>query len=340
MKYLIFLLSVCVFLGLMSCSTNENDPLGAESKGQTLKLTVTASEVYYIKLQELSSVTITDPLLESDWDISIDNLTNIKMNGGLTAPGPVYAKGMPGIPFEDITAAPDDVFETDDQYGAYIGENWYYYDFNTHTVNPGDDTYVIKAINGEYYKFRITDVSFPSRTDGELTIMVDKVSPPANAETESVTGRVLYARLPLIAGSPTYFSLKDARVVEITDPSASLSWDIVSDYTTIFSNGGSSGPGKCEAFTYNNVEFDSIMSVPAGNYVVDDTTQQVKKYAIGDSWYDYNVQTHQLTVNSNVYILKTATGNYAKFQFITKNFASQSGGEAIIKYHYVDGTEF
>ncbi len=340
MKYLVFLLSLFIFLGLMSCSTNENDPLGGEPKGQTLKLTVTASEIYYLKFEELSSVAISDPLFEPDWDISIENLTNIKMNGGATAPGSVYAKIMPGMPFEDITAAPDDIFETDDQSGPYIGENWYFYDINTHTVNPGDDSYVIKAIDGEYYKFWISDAVFTSRTDGELTIVVAKVTPPANAETESVIGRVLMARLPLIAGSPTYFSLKDAAIMELSDPSTSLNWDFFSDFTTIYSNGGSSGPANCAAYVYDNMDFDSIMTVPAGKYVTDDTTKQVKEYAIGDSWYDYNIQTHQLTINSNVYIMRTATGNHAKLQFVAKNFASQNGGEAVIKYQYVEGVNF
>jgi hypothetical protein len=38
--------------------------------------------------------------------------------------------------------------------------------------------------------------------------------------------------------------------------------------------------------------------------------------------------------------LKTATGNYAKLQFMDKDFESQAGGQAIIKYHYVEDAEF
>ncbi len=338
MKFFMFILTGVFILGLMSCSTNENDPLGADPTGQKLELSVTASEIYYLKFEELSSVTISDPLMESGWDISIENLTNIKMNGGSTAPGPVFAKVMKDIDFEDITGAPNDVFETDDQNGAYIGENWYYYDVNTHTVNPNDDSYVIMSRDGEYYKFRITETAFSSRTDGKLTILVDKISPPANVETESVIGRVLTARLPMIAGTPTFFSLKEAKIKEVTDPATALNWDIVSDFVTINSNGGSSGPGDCAAYVYEDVDFDSIMTVPAGKYVADDTTK--KEYAIGDSWYDYNGQTHQLSLNSNVYVLRTANGNHAKFQFIAADFSSQSGGEAVIKYEYVEGSEF
>lgn len=340
MKYIVLLLSVCLFLGFMSCSTNENDPLGSEPTGQKLELTVTASETYYLKFEELASVIIENPLFSSDWDISIENLTNIKLNGGSTAPDIVCAKIMEDIPFEDITAAPDDIFETDDQSGPYIGEHWYYYDVNTHTVNPGDDSYVIKSTNGDYYKFRITDAVFTSRTDGVLTIVVDKVPSPAIEEMESVVGRVLTAHLPLIADTPTYYNLKEVAAKDVTDPSTSLEWDIVSDFTTIYSNGGSSGSGNCAAYLYEGVDFDSIMTVPAGSYVADDTTKQVKKYAIGDSWYDYNMQTHQLTVNSNVYIFKTVDGNHAKLQFIAKDFTSQSGGVAVIKYQYVEGTTF
>jgi hypothetical protein len=338
MKYFLICIIFSVFLGLTGCSTNENDPISGEPKGQTLNLTVTASEVYFLKFDELSEVTVDDPLFNSDWDISIENLTNIKLNGGATAPGSVYAKVLTDMPFEDVTAAPDDIYQTDDQNGPYIGENWYYYDVNTHMVNPVDDTYVIKSVSGDYYKFRITDAVFTSRTDGELKIVIDKVSPPASAEMVSSLGRVLTVRMPLIAGSNTFFNLKEATVTDITTPSSSLNWDFYSDFTTIYSNGGSSGSGNFSAMVYQNMDFDSIETVPAGNYVMDDSTNNT--WAIGDSWYDYNMQTHQLSVNSNVYIVKTVDGNHAKLQFIAKNFGSQSGGEAVIKYQYIQGTEF
>ena len=124
MKYMLIIISICLVAGLMSCSTNENDPLSGDPKGQTLKLTVTASEVYFLKFEELSEVDVENPLFNTDCDISIENLTNIKLNGGASAPGPVYARIMKDMPFEDISAAPDDIYQTDDQNGPYIGEHW------------------------------------------------------------------------------------------------------------------------------------------------------------------------------------------------------------------------
>ena len=94
----IFTLLITLFiLSIYGCSTNENDPLSPEPEGLTLKLTVTATGVYYIQLENLTAVEINEPLMDETWDISIDNLTNIKLNGGSTAPGAVYALAVSGM---------------------------------------------------------------------------------------------------------------------------------------------------------------------------------------------------------------------------------------------------
>jgi hypothetical protein len=338
MRSFLILLTPLLFFSFFGCSTNENDPLSPEEGGMTLKLPVTATGVYYIGLQDLKLVEITDPLMEEGWDLSINNLTNIKLNGGSTAPGPVYAKVVNDTEWGDITSAPETVYETDSQYGYYIGENWYFYDVNTHTVNPTDASYVIRAINGIYYKFRIKAAAFTSRTDGELTLIADEVNAPISPESAAVNGRVLTARLPLIGGTPTFYSLKEAKIIEIGEAATSLEWDLQSDFVTLYSNGGTSGPGAAKATILENVDFDSIKSVPAGEYVADDTS--TSNYAIGDSWYAYNVITHELSLKPVIYILRTADGNYAKFEIIAADFSGQSGGEAVFKYQYVTGTEF
>ena len=230
------------------------------------------------------------------------------------------------------------MYETDTQHGYYIGENWYFYDVNTHTVNPGEDHYVIKANDGNFYKFRIKETVFTSRTDGELTLLAAKVKAPASAETAPVIGRVLTARFPLIGGIPTFFSLKEGKTVDISDATTSLGWDLQSDFVTIYTNGGTSGPGAAEAKMYTDTQFDSIKTVPAGKYVTDDSSSS--NYAIGDSWYNYDFMTHTLSLKPAVYVMKAADGKYAKVEIIAANFSGQSGGEAVIKYQYVEGTDF
>ena len=64
MRVFLSLMVFLIFLSIIGCSKNENDPLSANEEGMTLKLTVNNADVYYIRLQDLSAVEISDPL----WD--------------------------------------------------------------------------------------------------------------------------------------------------------------------------------------------------------------------------------------------------------------------------------
>ncbi len=327
---IVLILSISFFTG---CSTNENDPISPDPPGEPLKLTVTYDEVYYINLNEQAVVEVSDPLLEKDWDISLDILARIHLNGGSSAPGSVYATKVEGIPYEDLNNAPEVTYMTDDQNGGYIGEKWYYYDITTHTVNPLDHFYVIKGVDGEFYKFKISDAVFTSRTEGELTIYIEKISSPASYETQSTVGRTLTTEITLSTTESVYYNLKEVRIVDVSDETVATNWDLKTSYLTVQINGGTSGPGTCSAIMFDDVAFDSLQTIPTEGFVTDDSTSAL---AIGDSWYSYNPMTHTLSTLPNVYVLKTVDGHYAKIEFIAKDFSSQSAGVAVIKLHYTE----
>jgi len=330
----IIVLLLSLFI-LFSCSTNENEPLAPDPPGEPMKLTVTSDQVYYINLTEQSVVEITDPLLESGWDLSIDLLTRVQLNGGSTSPGLVFATKVEGIAFEDVKNAPEVTYMTDDQNGGYIGDNWYYYDVTNHTVNPLDHFYIIRGADGEFYKFKISEAVFTSRYDGELTIYIEKVSSPPSYEIQSTIGRSLITEITLSTIESVYFNLKEAKIIDVSDETTSMNWDMKTSYLTVQLNGGTSGPGSCAAVMYEDVEFDSVLAIPADGYVMDDSTNAL---AIGDSWWTYDPTTHALNPISNVYVVKTSDGNYAKLEFIAKDFSSQSAGKAVIKLHYTENT--
>ena len=333
MKLLSIVVVILSILVLWGCSTNENEPIAPDPPGEPLILTVTYDEIYYINLTDQSVVEISDPLLEKDWDISIDILSRIQLNGGSTAPGMVYAAKVDGLEYEDLKNAPETTYMTDDQNGGYIGENWYFYDFTTHTVNPLDHYYVIRAGDGEFYKFKISDAVFTSRTDGELTIYIEKISSPASYETQSTVGRTLTTEITLSTVESIYFNLKEAKIVEVAEENMSTEWDIKTSHLTVQINGGTSGPGTCSAVMYEDVKFDSLATIPTEGFVTDDSTSAL---AIGDSWYSYDFMTHTLSTVPNVYVIKTVDGNHAKMEFIAKDFSSQAEGKAIVKLHYTE----
>jgi hypothetical protein len=333
MKILSILSLSFIITVFVSCSTNENVPIAPDPTLEPIKLSVTYDEVYYISLTEKSVVEISDPLIEKDWDLVIDIMTRIKLNGGATAPGSVFATKVEGIAFVDVKNAPNVTYMTDDQNGDYIGEAWYYYDVTTHSVNPLDQLYIIRAEDGEFYKFQITDAVFTSRTDGELTIYIEKISSPASFETQSTIGRTLISDITLSTLESIYFNLKEARIVQIADESTSMDWDLKTSYLTVQLNGGTSGPGTCSAVMFDDVLFDSLQTIPSEGFVSDDST---KALAIGDSWYSYNPATHILSTVPNVYVVKTADEHYAKIEFIAKDFSSQAEGVAVIKLQYTE----
>jgi len=333
MKVFSILFLILSFFVLFGCSTNENPPLEPELPGEPITLTVTYDQVYYISLTEKSVVEIADPLLEKNWDLALDILTRFQLNGGSTSPGDVYASKVEGIAFEDLKTAPSVTYMTDDQNGGYIGENWYFYNATTHTVNPLDHFYVIRAADGEFYKFSISDAVFTSRTDGELTIYIEKISSPSSYETQSSIGRSMTTEIPLSTLESVYFNLKEAKVVEVSDESTSLDWDIKTSYLTVNINGGTSGPGNCVAVMYEDVKFDSVHAIPTDGFVSDDSTTSL---AIGDTWWSYNPATHTLSPVPNVYVVKTNDGYYAKLEFIAKDFPTQAEGVAIVKLHYTE----
>jgi len=339
-----FLLSVMVvgIVMLGACSTNEN-PVEPTVQGATMKLTVTADKTYYIKFSEKSEVTIANYLTEDDWDIVIDNLTRIRLNGGATAPGKVYAVIQDGTDYDKLAKAPDAEYVTDTQDSYAIGESWYFYNINDHTVNPLDKIYVIRTMDGAFYKFMITECVFTSRTDGEIKFRFDPVEAPVKPEYQDIHARVRYVKFSLSGSEKTYLNLKDGAEVTISDPATSTVWDLYSDFVTIYTNGGTSGPGQGAGIMYQAMEFDSVHSAPQDGYVTDDSLASPEpKWAIGDSWFSYDVNTHSLSVNEGyTYVLRTADSRYAKLEFVAAEFSGQSGGLAVLRIEYLDyGREF
>ena len=338
--FLIFSLIVLVMI-ISSCSTNENDPLEPDSPdGDVLTLVASASEVYFISLSQRSMVDVVDHMLEDSWDISIDNLTNITVNGGSTAPGKVYVQSIENENYSRITVAPDGMYNTDThKNGPAIGENWYFYDVNTHTVSPLDLVYIIKTGNGEYYKFRISESVFTSRTDGEIKFLMDKISAPSAPEFMDPSGRVRTALLSLSASKSTYFQLKEGEIVDVSDPTGSNDWDIRSDYVTLSMNCGTSGSGQAGAIKDEDTPIDEIANAPADGYAVDDSTEAIM--AIGDAWYNYDLMTHALAPHPYSWVVKTALGKYAKIEFVKTVFYGQSDGVAVIRFMYLEsGNQF
>ncbi len=122
---------------------------------------------------------------------------------------------------------------------------------------------------------------------------------------------------PQYAGSVTYYSLVDNKIVPKTD-SATTKWDVAFSSLKIFINGGTSGPGIGGAFVYIG-SFDALKTIPEDStFAVDNSN--ASKFAIpqnSSGWYIYNGLTNLVTpAAGRVLVIRTATGKFAKIEIL------------------------
>ena len=149
------------------------------------------------------------------------------------------------------------------------------------------------------------------------------IVPPVSAITvndlaaDTVTGLGPDGR-PQSAGTITYYSLVDNKVVSSTD-AATTKWDIAFSSTKILINGGTSGPGLGGAFVFKGL-FDDLKTIPTdSSFATDNAT--AASYAIplgsGKAWYTYDGLTTLVSpIAGRVLVIKTASGKFAKIEIL------------------------
>ena len=149
------------------------------------------------------------------------------------------------------------------------------------------------------------------------------IVPPVSAITvndlaaDTVTGLGPDGR-PQSAGTTTYYSLVDNKVVASTD-AATTKWDIAFSSTKILVNSGTSGPGLGGAFVFKGL-FDDLKTIPTdSSFATDNAT--AASYAIplgsGKAWYTYDGLTTLVSpIAGRVLVIKTASGKFAKIEIL------------------------
>lgn len=106
------------------------------------------------------------------WDLAL-NRFHVVVNGGRGYTGVGGAIAV-AAPFDSVTEAPRDGYTTtekalDDGAATPALERWYQYSFFAHTLDPKDETYIIRTAEGRYAKARILGYYCPQATPGCLT---------------------------------------------------------------------------------------------------------------------------------------------------------------------------
>jgi hypothetical protein len=123
---------------------------------------------------------------------------------------------------------------------------------------------------------------------------------------------------PQSAGTTTYYSLVDNKVIASTD-AATTKWDIAFSATKILVNTGTSGPGLGGGFVFKGL-FDDLKTIPTDSAFATDNAN-ASSYAIpfgsGRGWYTYDGLTTLVNpIAGRVLVIRTAAGKYAKIEII------------------------
>jgi hypothetical protein len=145
-----------------------------------------------------------------------------------------------------------------------------------------------------------------------------------------------------------YFSFTKNDTVSVSDPATSTDWDLAFQRYRVKTNGGISGNGKGSAAnSYKKLQagFDMLKLIPdTTTFAVDQAIQ----IAVQQGYATYNVNPvlytwfnielgangTQIVPTDYVYIVKTATGKYAKVWFKSYYSATNVSGYVTFDYKY------
>ena len=155
-----------------------------------------------------------------------------------------------------------------------------------------------------------------SKDEGTEVVVPVSAITVKDLPADTVTGLGADGR-PQYAGSITYYSLVDNKVIASTD-AATTKWDIAFSSLKILINGGTSGPGIGGGFVQIG-SFDALKTISSDStFAVDNSN--ASKFAIpqnSSGWYIYNGLTNLVTpAAGRVLVIRTATGKFAKIEIL------------------------
>lgn len=109
-----------------------------------------------------------------------------------------------------------------------------------------------------------------------------------------------------------FFSFEDGTVAESPDP---LGWDLAFRRFQVIANGGAGFAGTGGIAKLGEVALNDVGAVPATGYLPNTVGSDTVNEAVQE-WYDYSYFSHLLSPKPTVYAIRTATGRFAKLQFV------------------------
>jgi len=123
-----------------------------------------------------------------------------------------------------------------------------------------------------------------------------------------------------------------------SEVAATASWDLRFQRFHISTNGGISGTAGVRIAPVTGVAFAAMTEPPTTGYLEDaaddDDEDTLPEYALdqGDSWYDYNDETHVLTPRTNVWAVTRADATSFKFEIL--EYYDDAGTSGVFTLHW------
>ena len=145
-----------------------------------------------------------------------------------------------------------------------------------------------------------------------------------------------------------YFSFTKNDTLAVSDPMSSNDWDIAFQRYRVRTNGGKSGNGlgtAANSYKKGQTGFDALLTVSdTATFVTDDAVQIAVQqgyatYIVNPllyTWFSIELATQgtQIVPSDYIYIVKTATGKYAKVWFKSYYSTSNVSGYVTFQYKY------
>ena len=141
-----------------------------------------------------------------------------------------------------------------------------------------------------------------------------------------------------------FLDFETQREMALGDEGFPDAWDIAFQRYRPKINGGFHGDGNVMAAVLVDTTFADVTQAPETGWVtdapdVDDDQDEFPEYALGE-WFDYNIVGHILTPKPQVYVLRTAEGNFVKLEFVAyySDVTGESGYPSI-RWALIDAPE-
>ncbi|RMH71257.1 MAG: hypothetical protein D6675_07165 [Gemmatimonadetes bacterium] len=311
-RLLLLLFTLTLTFGFIACDDDDGGDI--VGPGDTTNPTFTSNNIkdgsVYFNFRDASYVQVDDDVFDLKFK-EISRSPEFFLNDNVQ----IYEAGTD---FDAVTSVDTGMY-TDDPDTSITGGNWYNYDFMTHTLSTKGIVYVIKTTRDTHAKMRIDDYD-----NGVFMIRY--------ALYDGTTfGATHQAEVGLV-NDEGHFAFVDV-------PSQ---WDIKMGIILLWvEDGGFAGymnlPGimlndGVGVVTITDQTFEEVdpTTLPESAFQTDTATE----YVIGDTWFEYDGETHIVTSRGYTYAVKLADGSRAKFRVLTY-YNEETNESGYMKIEYV-----